>query len=1071
MGKYRESRKPYSQMVAGIIALMALTVSVGTVRAASVLNSCATYCHGAPLRDGVRKGNPQFGSQSSAVSGNHRNHLPAAPAAASCNICHTPVTPTNFGHQNNVIRMANSLKGYSSATLRAKYDKGVFFNQTSIPNLTNATCSNVNCHFEKKTPAWGTSAAGTTCETCHGALVTPLTLAHPKHIVALGNTITACASCHNSYAGAAAYTHATSAGRPIAVTVGVYAGSNGRYLPSQTGRVTGTCSSAVCHGSGTSVPWGGTIWSSTDQCGKCHSSTAAGAVTQAVPFYSTAYPVKVTANTDAKVGAHTNHMTSQALGISASTACTDCHGTVTLTGATHMNGSTTFAWSALATKNALLTPAYTAATGQCTATYCHGNSMPGGDATGTNKSPVWKDPNYLPATVTSAACGLCHGFPPSAASGHPGGITIPAGFPATAPIGATCSCHSNINTAGNSYATMFVNPALHINGILETPGGGHAVPFIAHSTPPFTSCTGCHNASAAGPYPAATAGTPPNCRGCHTSADPTVTTSGCTSCHSAPPSGTTHPNILGSHTKHSALSCTICHTGAGYGSGASHGPGNRGANPAVDDIIFTAAQAGASATWTAATKTCSTTYCHGATLTGGTTKNPVWGTTMTGCGICHGDPPATATHSGITVTQCINCHTHVNATGTGFTDATKHINGTIDVSGSCVGCHNKVITRTKGRPGTTLANVVAEFGLAWSHKRSAGGVVTDADCIVCHLEGDPATGSTSSLHQNGNIDLRDPDGATAAAAITNMSGAAFTFQRFSTSYAAGSRTTTGHTANTIDNVIQQKFCLKCHDANGATNAGARVAGGTQYKPFNTTIVGAGYVTPLSAGVAGGVVDVDRHFATTNSAAHPVKGPRNNSYASGTRMSAPYGVTKTAGTNNMPGVVINCWDCHNQPGTPLTRRTVTAHGAAATLRGNVWTNPVTLCIICHAGYNTSTGSNHGAGSAFNSSTNSGMTKYLQTQCHYCHSSDTTKPARPRPAEDVHGWNSLASGANWPSGNKPYAFMRNSVNWGSSSPKVLSGPGVAAGSATCGGSGKTSSGCTGENMSTYTPGGVY
>ncbi len=301
MGKKRENSKNYSQMVAVITALISLTFSVGTAQAVSVLNSCTTYCHGIPPLDGTRKANLHFGSRSSALSGNHRNHLPAAPATASCGICHTPVAATEFGHQNNIIKMANSLKGYSSATLRAKYDKGIFFNQTSIPNLTNARCSNVNCHFEKQTPVWGTSSAGTTCETCHGALISPLTPAHPKHVVALGNTITACNSCHNSHSGTAAYTHATSAGRAITVTVGAYTGSNNRYLPSQTGRVTGTCSLVVCHGSGTLLPWSGALWSTTDQCGKCHSSNAAGAITQAVPFYSTAYPVKVTANTNAKV--------------------------------------------------------------------------------------------------------------------------------------------------------------------------------------------------------------------------------------------------------------------------------------------------------------------------------------------------------------------------------------------------------------------------------------------------------------------------------------------------------------------------------------------------------------------------------------------------------------------------------------------------------------------------------------------------------------------------------------------------------------------------------------------------
>ena len=106
-------------------------------------------------------------------------------------------------------------------------------------------------------------------------------------------------------------------------------------------------------------------------------------------------------------------------------------------------------------------------------------------------------------------------------------------------------------------------------------------------------------------------------------------------------------------------------------------------------MAFNAAKAGATATWTAGTKTCANTYCHGSTLTGGTTKNPVWGATLTGCGTCHGFPPATGSHTGVTATQCVNCHTHVNATGTGFTNAALHINGTIDAAGGgdCVSCH------------------------------------------------------------------------------------------------------------------------------------------------------------------------------------------------------------------------------------------------------------------------------------------------------------------------------------------------------------------------------------------------
>jgi predicted CxxxxCH...CXXCH cytochrome family protein len=148
-----------------------------------------------------------------------------------------------------------------------------------------------------------------------------------------------------------------------------------------------------------------------------------------------------------------------------------------------MNGSTSFAWSALATTGGL-TPAYNATTGVCTNIYCHGAAMPGGDTTGTNRSPTW-DVAFLTPTLTAAACGSCHGFPPTAASGHPT-VIVPSGFPTTATIGTTCSCHSNINPAGNSYANIFVNKALHINGITEVIAGG--------------SCDACHG------YPPASAG-------------------------------------------------------------------------------------------------------------------------------------------------------------------------------------------------------------------------------------------------------------------------------------------------------------------------------------------------------------------------------------------------------------------------------------------------------------------------------------------------------------------------------------------------------------------------------------
>lgn len=235
--------------------------------------------------------------------------------------------------------------------------------------------------------------------------------------------------------------------------------------------------------------------------------------------------------------------------------------------------------------------------------------MPGGDTTGTNRTPTWTNTAYLPATISAAACGTCHGFPPQPASGHPTLTTaVPANFGnGTVAIGSSCNCHSNINTAGTTYANIFVNKALHINGILETPSGGHAVPYYNHQAAGTGSaCTGCHAiGTATSVYPAAVLGNPPDCRGCHKKAAPGTATGtaavygACGSCHGSltattaltqgRPNGSAFPDKAGRHSSsdsaHTNAACTRCHTGlgtaGGTGSGINHGPGNRGTNPNV----------------------------------------------------------------------------------------------------------------------------------------------------------------------------------------------------------------------------------------------------------------------------------------------------------------------------------------------------------------------------------------------------------------------------------------------------------------------------------------------------------
>lgn len=1167
-------------MISGITVLLALAFAV-SVADANVLNSCTTYCHGMPPRDGIRKANPHFDSQSSAFYGNHRNHLPAAPVAASCNVCHSPVLSTDFGHQNGIINMTNSIKGYSSASIRAKYDRGLFFNQTSIPNLAAATCSNVNCHFEAKSPAWNaaplTYPAG--CSVCHGAPpaggATGTSGSHVRHD-AYFTGASGCQKCHPGYI---TFSHATSAGSTLLVQgylrdpannlepAGSYSGTGTNYFPSQSAaQLFGSCNTIYCHSSGQgatgtgvlayqSVAWGGAalncgschknmatdatatgshqlhatattnangtganytcqvchglsysrsrtpvglggshvnknielsfttisganaagttysksasfapgaaygqcstsvchgsgrpVWgvnTTRPECFKCHGSTVAAFTTVSAASVAPGFngegrdTAGNSAATSPRVGAHQTHLTA-ADNISSPIHCGECHIThLTVKDATHLNFTTaTITFGSLAKSGGHL-PGVTRTAGviSCSNTYCHAGKW----SSGSSMTPAWVNTGYIPTTISVAGCGNCHGFPPAISTGHPA-ATAPTGFP----VGSNCSCHANLSATGTTFANIFVDKTKHINGSIEATGG-HAFPYpgathgvATGATNPAANCS-CHDYTNTGTYPVAS-GTSPNCKSCHTlGLLRAASTSSCWDCHGAGatdglPNGAAFPNNNLSHAKHASVygsnACSLCHTGGGTGT-STHGSSNRVAKTAANVVV-----AGTDiASYTAATSTCNTIACHGGT-------SAQWGVTVPGC----------------------------------------------------VNCHAGAITRTKGRPGVVMASVVAEFGLAWSHKRTAGGAVTDADCIVCHLEGDATTQRPSAKHADGNIDLRDPDG-TGEQAITNVStNGVFVFQRFSTSYAAGSRTTTGHLSDSIDNVITQKFCLKCHDAGGAANPAARIpTTGTAFKPFGTTIAGAGYVTPLSAGVAGGVVDVDTQLSVTNSSYHPVKGPNNNSYVTTATINAPYGVAKVNGTPSN-GVVMNCFDCHNVVGTPLTRRTVAAHGNAVTVRGVVTvsgtltngnppsaTNDVTFCKVCHSTATYQNGTNrHGAGSAFTSSTDKDMIAYVNYGCNICHSSGyTTAVIRPVRGQDVHGVNVLPTGGLTKTGRwsgaatgtpalvdaRPYAFIRNTQVLPNHVPLKN---GATTYSTAC--MGGNASPCS-QGTQTYAPGGTY
>jgi len=633
-------------------------------------------------------------------------------------------------------------------------------------------------------------------------------------------------------------------------------------------------------------------------------------------------------------------------------------------------------------------------------------------------------------------------------------------------------------------------------------------------------------------------------------ADPTKISS-CTGCHfnsGIADAGTRGSLFQGSHGKHAgsgtgqyAKACTTCHiSNINY----NHANGkidmanvtySKTASFAVSDGVFSGG-------------TCSATSCHsdGTSVIAGTatTTSPAWGGTAT-CTSCHGvggnddgrpnypnGTPKRNSHGdgasyGVThkANKCSVCHDGIGGTTGAFTiiSTAHHNNGAYNIRATlgytqatgtcatagchgsvawggqlgCIDCHNAAITspiaQALDSTVTLRRSITTEFGNPANHLRTKG-AVTSSDCGVCHMEGNAADGSiNSAYHKNGYVELRDPQTGTTIKTKT-FSGTPGTysadtaddakFVRFSRNLGvqleAETATIPGTTVTNFQVLagIQVNHCLKCHSSTGATSSLARISTGVALKPFNN---------------ASTAVNVNSQFATTNRSYHPVLGKQNNSYVQGTRMNAPWNITKTNANTTSYGYLMSCWDCHATPAdTGTISSTVTAHGSTITaatgsansveIRGVNWRTGTlaaatnnTFCIKCHAGYDTSTTTNHSTGSAFGTGGSSSMSLFLRYGCTYCHSTSPNATAagiakRRSRSADVHGYETLYTGAAFTAGHG-YAFIRSTIL---SPNHIVKGVGATAYTPTCGtGNITITNGTTScsNGMGTYTVGGVY
>lgn len=234
-------------------------------------------------------------------------------------------------------------------------------------------------------------------------------------------------------------------------------------------------------------------------------------------------------------------------------------------------------------------------------------------AGGSATSPKWTQ-----VDGSQNQCGSCHGFPP----------------PAPHTAWTRCDrCHSNVNASGD-----IVDPTTHVDGVVDV------MDLDA------LACNTCHGTDPAAPAP------PPALDGS---------------------TATTTPGV-GAHAAHLEapipILCVDCHEVPASVSAPLHIDAEVSAEATFPTSSF-ARSDGAIPSYDSVS--CSGVYCHGATLSGGTTTSPTW-TTVDGsqaaCGTCHGTPPPLPHPS---MTECFWCHP--TATGPGeIVDPLLHVNGVID---------------------------------------------------------------------------------------------------------------------------------------------------------------------------------------------------------------------------------------------------------------------------------------------------------------------------------------------------------------------------------------------------------
>jgi predicted CxxxxCH...CXXCH cytochrome family protein len=781
-----------------------------------------TFCHGSTTRlaDATFPlvGNPAKranvagpptapgGATSGVAVGAHLAHYDGTANVLStpviCTQCHGAALPTDLAHLTGTVAVAwGALATAGGAVSPTPASGTIPAGWESSPTCTNYCHGATLAGGTLKSPGWTAGATASTCSACHGDPMPYAAMSggrgfHPPNAT--------CASCHTGYT-ASAVQKATHVNGTVEVV---------------------TLSCHTCHGDATS-----------DAPGPGPDTTGGSAV--------------------ARVGAHQAHTQGRiySAGFGGNASCGECHGFAP-TSVRHANARTEIGWVGIVTtagtrtiNGSTASPTYiTPGAAATCANYCHGATLPGGAA---DKSVSWS------GGPSAVARGSCH-FIASPPAPHPAIDTFKA------PITSATQCSQCHPATVKPDGTIDMAGGKHVNGQLDG-GGGHAADYsnpAVHgpaALADIASCTSCHGAAYDGNGNAAM-----NCNACHANPAgnglPTYTGSldwqhDCTFCHGdalrAPdssfplvggalvavnenlagpplaPGGVSTGVDVGAHLAHfdaasNALStpfqCSQCHgtttpsdlahiTGTvATGWGAVATAGNTSPTPATFTVGWEASP------------TC-TNYCHGATLAGGTLKNPSW-TDSTGaavaCTACHGDPMPYAAMSGgrgfhPPNATCGSCHP--GSTSSAPAKAT-HVNGTVEkIALTCHSCHGSAASDAPPTD-TTGASIAARVGAHQAHV--AGRIFSDGlggntSCSQCH-----GTLPTVPTHANGVVNIgwgsiATTNFATPTPTVTSVTpGSAITCTNFCHNVKTVSGGSTGGTKASITWTETLSACNSCH---------------------------------------------------------------------------------------------------------------------------------------------------------------------------------------------------------------------------------------------------------------------